>query len=577
MAASAATGPITGVSPSYGTPGECSVVALETGILGFQDLSVTPKNGAAALLHPTSGELESGGLCAIMGASGSGKTTLLGALSMTSHHSVQGTLLWNGSVVNMGWMRRHTMCVPTHDTLFGQLTVLQNLAFYARIFGKTAKDVDHVVHELQIQNCAHRCLETLSTGQQKRVSLAVAILRECRVLFLDEPTSGLSDSDALVLMHTLQHLTRQGLLIVCVLHAPRYDIFHMMARLILVSQGRVVCNGSLEDVSKAFQEKGYPCPNEFVLATHVMDVVCCIHPATKALDPIEVAVQLQSHWQTHYSRPLSAIQTEAPLPHNFRPAAILTTMVEVARRDALLAFQNRTHYFMHWALLLSVVLILGLVYGKTNPHGDHFKLRAEMLYYFSPVNVFFIVAFKTYEVAMLKTIFRKEYHYRIVSPLAVHVASGWMDVLYFWFAAVSTTVCLRSLIDLSMDPASVLYHSLFAFFAIRFTTWIRWIIALFIERQDIAMFAACFGELVMEGFNGVFVGPDDIVPPLEWGCYLNPMYYVYQGVLFNENEEYGLPFEGWGLPSLVCLLLGVLAAMNALAILGLYLNDAYMI
>ncbi len=52
----------------------------------------------------------------------------------------------------------------THDTLFGQLTVLQNLAFYARIFGKTAKDVDHVVHELQIQNCAHRCLETLSAG-----------------------------------------------------------------------------------------------------------------------------------------------------------------------------------------------------------------------------------------------------------------------------------------------------------------------------------------------------------------------------------------------------------------------------
>jgi hypothetical protein len=97
------------------------------------------------------------------------------------------------------------------------------------------------------------------------------------------------------------------------------------------------------------------------------------------------------------------------------------------------------------------------------------------------------------------------------------------------------------------------------------------------KRPDIAMFMSCFAELLMEGFNGVFVGPDDIIPELAWGCYLNPMYYVYQGVFYNQNDEYGLPFDDWDLSSVVYFLIGVVVLMNTVVLMGLYYNHSYVI
>jgi len=221
--------------------------------------------------------------------------------------------------------------------------------------------------------------------------------------------------------------------------------------------------------------------------------------------------------------------------------------------------------------------VAGRLAGHLKTLGAQFKLRAELLYCFSPVNVFFIVAFKTFEVPKLRAAFRREYHYRVVSPLTVHAASGWVDVLYFWFAAISVTFCLRYLLAMDLSPPRVGYHCLFAFLAIRITAWVRWIIALFVERPDIAMFASCFVELVMEGFNGLFVGPADIQSPLRWVCYGNPMYYVYQGVLHNEDTTIGLPREGWGLPTVVAVLAGFVVALNAVALLGLFRNGSYVI
>ena len=546
-------------------------------VFAYRDISVVTRHRSnkKQLLHSTTGHLEAGDLCALMGASGAGKSTLLGALSKTSRHDVKGSLLWNGNVVTLDWMRTHTLHVPTHDALFGCLTVYQTLKFYAKNFGKGVQDVMAVLQELQIEQCIHQKLNKLSTGQQKRVSLAVALLRECNMLFLDEPTSGLSDSDALVLMGTLRQLSQKGILIVCVLHAPRYDIFHMLTRLILVSAGQVVCNGKQSDIAKCFEELGHPCPNDFVLATHLVDVCCCIHESTADSTPQAVAARTGMHWQKHFNPSVAGVQ--GPLPVTPEGSSFSTQCAEIFKRDVRLAVQNGTHYVVHWLLLLSVVLILGLVFGKTSPHGEHFKLRAEMLYCFSPVNVFFIVAFKNDEMPVVKQTFVKENHYRIISPLSFHLAHGWSDVLYYWFAAITITVCLRKLIELEMDFDHVAYHALMTFFAIRFTTAIRWILCLFMKRPDIAMFMSCFAELLMEGFNGVFVGPDDIIPELAWGCYLNPMYYVYQGVFYNQNDEYGLPFDDWDLSSVVYFLIGVVVLMNTVVLMGLYYNHSYVI
>jgi ABC-2 type transport system ATP-binding protein len=135
-------------------------------------------------------EAASGLVTGLLGPSGSGKSTLMRAIVGTQR-------VGGGEVTVLDLpagsppLRRRVGYVTQAPSVYGDLTVRENLAYYARILGAARARVDEVVERVALTSDAGRVVNRLSGGQQARVSLASALLHEPELLVLDEPTVGL--------------------------------------------------------------------------------------------------------------------------------------------------------------------------------------------------------------------------------------------------------------------------------------------------------------------------------------------------------------------------------------------------
>ncbi len=148
------------------------------------------RRGARDVLDGIDLDIETGSVTGLLGPSGSGKTTLI--------RSVVGVqIVAGGEVTVLGLpagakeLRSRVGYMTQAPSVYGDLTVLENLSYFARIVGVGRDRVQEVVERVGLAPEADRVVSTLSGGESARVSLATALLNEPDALVLDEPTVGL--------------------------------------------------------------------------------------------------------------------------------------------------------------------------------------------------------------------------------------------------------------------------------------------------------------------------------------------------------------------------------------------------
>jgi ABC-2 type transport system ATP-binding protein len=135
-------------------------------------------------------EVKAGSVVGLLGPSGCGKTTLLRAI-------VGVQIVEDGEVTVLGVpagaaeLRPRVGYVTQAPSVYGDLTVRENLAFFARILSAPKGRIDEVIATVGLGDFEQRMVQVLSGGQRARVSLATALLGDPEVLVLDEPTVGL--------------------------------------------------------------------------------------------------------------------------------------------------------------------------------------------------------------------------------------------------------------------------------------------------------------------------------------------------------------------------------------------------
>ena len=148
-----------------------------------------------------------GEFLALFGANGVGKTTLLRVLC-TQARPEAGTVRVAGYDCRRqaAAIRRQVGVVGHRGFLYEDLTCLENLTFYGRLFGISDlnRRANAVLSRVGLTARANNRVRTLSHGMQKRLSIARAILHRPRVLLLDEPEAGL-DADSVAMLHDLLH------------------------------------------------------------------------------------------------------------------------------------------------------------------------------------------------------------------------------------------------------------------------------------------------------------------------------------------------------------------------------------
>jgi ABC-2 type transport system ATP-binding protein len=155
------------------------------------------------VLQDVTFDVSVGGITGLLGPSGSGKTTLMRAV-VGVQRRVRGELTVLGQPAGSAPLRRRVGYRTQDPAVYADLTVRENLEYFAAILGAPRTQVAEVIQQVELDDVAGQLARSLSGGQHSRVSLATALLGEPELLVLDEPTVGLDP----VLRETLWQLFR---------------------------------------------------------------------------------------------------------------------------------------------------------------------------------------------------------------------------------------------------------------------------------------------------------------------------------------------------------------------------------
>ncbi len=212
--------------------------------------------GRLRVIDDLSLEIADGTSFGLLGPNGSGKTTLI-RLMVGLLKPAAGSIRCldkppsPAQARNIGYM-------PQLPALYAELTVQQNIDFFARIYGlrdrnQRVKRVEEVIKLIDLWPRRRTSVMKLSGGMKQRVSLGCAIVHRPPLLFLDEPTVGLDPELRAHFWEHFENLTRSGTTIIISSHTMD-DAAHCQ-RLVFLRQGRVIALGSPTELQAATDNK----------------------------------------------------------------------------------------------------------------------------------------------------------------------------------------------------------------------------------------------------------------------------------------------------------------------------------
>jgi ABC-2 type transport system ATP-binding protein len=198
--------------------------------------------GGRLVLDDVSLEVPRGSVTGLLGPSGGGKSTMMRAV-VGVQVVAGGTVHVLGLPAGVPALRERLGYVTQAPSVYGDLSVRENLRYFARVLGAPGTDVDRVVEEVDLDSHVDALVNRLSGGQVARVSLAVALLGQPEVLVLDEPTVGLDPVLRRDLWALFARLAESGRTLLVSSHVM--DEASHCDRLLLLREGRLLADDTL--------------------------------------------------------------------------------------------------------------------------------------------------------------------------------------------------------------------------------------------------------------------------------------------------------------------------------------------
>ena len=204
-----------------------------------EDLVV--RRGGVAVLHGLGFEVPVGQIVGLLGPSGSGKSSLIRTVVGVQQH-VEGRCDVLGLPAGTPELRRRIGYVTQAPAVYTDLTVRENLRYFAVTTGADRCAVDRALEQVDLTAQSSKMVNSLSGGQWRRVSLAVALLARPDLLVLDEPTVGLDPVLRQSLWQLFRQLASTGVTLLVSSHVM--DEASECDRLLLLRDGHLLSDGT---------------------------------------------------------------------------------------------------------------------------------------------------------------------------------------------------------------------------------------------------------------------------------------------------------------------------------------------
>lgn len=202
--------------------------------------------------------IDNGEIFGLIGPDGAGKTTLFRSLTTLSLAD-RGTAEVCGLDVVKDYVkiRSEIGYMPGHFALYQDLSVEENLQFYASIFGTDVKSNYGNIKEIyrQLEPFKTRRAGALSGGMKQKLALCCALVHRPKVLFLDEPTTGVDAVSRKEFWTMLRRIRESGVSIL--VSTPYMDEAALCDRIAMISEGHIIGGGTPEQIRESYPDKLY--------------------------------------------------------------------------------------------------------------------------------------------------------------------------------------------------------------------------------------------------------------------------------------------------------------------------------
>lgn len=225
-------------------------------IVQVSDIRKAYNKGKTKALKGLSFSVEKGEIFGLIGPDGAGKTTLFRILT-TLILADSGAAIVDGCDVVKDYkqIRKHIGYMPGRFSLYQDMTVEENLNFFATVFGTTIRENYHLIEDIykQIEPFKKRRAGKLSGGMKQKLALSCALIHAPHVLFLDEPTTGVDPVSRKEFWEMLGRLKENfGLSIV--VSTPYMDEAIRCDRIALIQNGSFLTINSPSEIVRAYSE-----------------------------------------------------------------------------------------------------------------------------------------------------------------------------------------------------------------------------------------------------------------------------------------------------------------------------------
>jgi ABC-2 type transport system ATP-binding protein len=220
--------------------------------------NLTKVFGTFKAVDAVSFEVQRGEIFGFLGPNGAGKSTTIRMLNgLLLPTSGEGTVAGYDIIREQEQIRQHLGYMSQRFSLYSDLTVAENLTFFGGVYGLAPEKVkvrsQEVLSLVGLLDRQQELTGLLPLGLKQRLALASAILHEPPILFLDEATSGVDPISRRTFWDMIYHMAEQGVTILVTTHYM--DEAEFCDRLVLISQGRLIAQGTPRQLKEAVPEQ----------------------------------------------------------------------------------------------------------------------------------------------------------------------------------------------------------------------------------------------------------------------------------------------------------------------------------
>ena len=193
-----------------------------------------------------------GEIFGLLGPNGAGKSTTINMMCGYLQPTSGETIIDGHSITREPRRVKQIIgVVPQEIALYKELTSLENLDFFGKIYNISSRErkerADELLHFVGLYERRKEAIKTFSGGMQRRINMAVALMHHPAFLLMDEPTVGVDPQSRENIFDTIEKLRDQGTTILYTTHYME-EAERLCNHIAIVDEGRVIASGTLEEL-----------------------------------------------------------------------------------------------------------------------------------------------------------------------------------------------------------------------------------------------------------------------------------------------------------------------------------------